>query len=101
MYNLGLGVPQDYAEAVRWYRLAAEQGNSVAQRNLGAMYRNGHGVPQDYTSAHLWYNIAAANGHESAGESRDSLADGMTADRIAEAQARARVCMASYYQDCD
>lgn len=24
MYNAGRGVPQDYAEAVRWYRLAAE-----------------------------------------------------------------------------
>ncbi|MEE4237780.1 MAG: SEL1-like repeat protein [Anderseniella sp.] len=28
MYREGLGVPQDDAEAVRWYRLAAEQGNA-------------------------------------------------------------------------
>ena len=26
MYDNGEGVPQDYAEAVKWYRLAAEQG---------------------------------------------------------------------------
>ena len=26
MYDNGQGVPQDYAEAVKWYRLAAEQG---------------------------------------------------------------------------
>ena len=26
MHNLGWGVPQDYIEALRWYRLAADQG---------------------------------------------------------------------------
>ena len=30
MYQLGLGVPQDDQEAVRWYRLAADQGDAVA-----------------------------------------------------------------------
>jgi len=48
MYNEGLGVPQDYKEAVRLYRLAAEQGHAEAQYNLGQMYRQGLGVPQDY-----------------------------------------------------
>jgi TPR repeat protein len=48
MYANGYGVPQDYAEAVRWYRLAAGQGNAKAQYNLGLMYYNGEGVPQDY-----------------------------------------------------
>ena len=38
MYGAGLGVPQDYAEAVRWYRRAAEQGDASAQNNLGVMY---------------------------------------------------------------
>jgi TPR repeat protein len=31
MYRRGQGVPQDYAETVKWYRLAAEQGNADAQ----------------------------------------------------------------------
>ena len=31
MYNNGDGVPQDYKEAVKWYRLAAEQGYAKAQ----------------------------------------------------------------------
>jgi TPR repeat protein len=26
MYSEGLGVPQDYAEGVKWYRRAANQG---------------------------------------------------------------------------
>ena len=37
MYYNGEGVPQDYAEAVRWFRLAAEQGDADAQYNLGVM----------------------------------------------------------------
>ena len=41
MYDNGKGVPQDYAEAVKWYRLAAEQGYARAQYNLGLMYDNG------------------------------------------------------------
>ncbi len=34
-------------EAVRWYRLAAEQGYVSAQTNLGVMYATGEGVTQD------------------------------------------------------
>ena len=34
-------VPEDDAEAVRWFRLAAEQDNAAAQFNLGVMYASG------------------------------------------------------------
>jgi TPR repeat protein len=59
MYFNGQGVPQDYAEAMKWYRLAADQGAAPAQKNLGLFYANGHGVPQDYVYAHMWSNLAA------------------------------------------
>ena len=62
MYNFGKGVPQDYAEARRWYLKAAEQGNSDAQFNLGVMYDNGRGVRQDYAEARKWYLKAAEKG---------------------------------------
>ena len=55
-------MPQDYAEAVKWYRRAAEQGDAYAQNNLGFMYDNGHGVPQDYAEAVKWYRRAAEQG---------------------------------------
>ena len=58
----GDGVPQDYKEAVKWYRLAAEQGYADAQYNLGLMYSNGEGVPQDYKEAVKWYRLAAEQG---------------------------------------
>jgi hypothetical protein len=63
MYDTGRGVPQDDAEAVRWYRLAADQGHATAQANLGVMYADGQGVPQDYVEAVRWYRLAADQGH--------------------------------------
>jgi hypothetical protein len=101
IYDNGQGVPQDYAEAVRWFRLAAEQGIAGAQVNLGAMYNNGQGVPQDIVLAHMWFNIASANGSENATKIRATIVKEMTREQIADAQARARVCLSSGYQDCE
>ena len=35
MYTNGRGVPKDDVQAVKWYRLAADQGNAFAQAHLG------------------------------------------------------------------
>ncbi len=56
-YEKGEGVPQDYTEAVKWYYLAAGQGDASAQLNLGYMYEKGLGVPKNYAEAHKWYNL--------------------------------------------
>ncbi len=53
---------EDYAEAVKWYRKAADQGNAEAQNNLAVMYANGQGVPQDYAEAVKWFRKAAGQG---------------------------------------
>ena len=37
-YAKGEGVPEDDRDAVKWYRLAAEQGHASAQFNRGYMY---------------------------------------------------------------
>ena len=50
---------KDYAEAVKWYRKAAEQNYAVAQYNLGCCYDNGQGVAKDYAEAVKWYRKAA------------------------------------------
>jgi TPR repeat protein len=63
MYEGGLGVPQDFAEAIRWYRKAAEQGDAGALNSLGGMYRKGVGVPQDFAKAIHWYRKAAEQGN--------------------------------------
>ena len=66
MYSEGRGVLKDDAEAVKWYRLAAEQGFAAAQNNLGVTYANGEGVPQDDAEAVRWYRLAAGQGHANA-----------------------------------
>jgi TPR repeat protein len=57
---------QNYAEAMRWYRLAAAQGNALAQVEIGNLYGMGQGVPQDYSEALRWYRLAAAQGNSEA-----------------------------------
>ena len=55
----GEGVPQDYKEAVKWYRNSADVGDASAMYTLGVCYDNGEGVPQDYKEAVKWYRKAA------------------------------------------
>ena len=73
-------------EAVRWYRLAADQGYATAQYNLGNRYANGEGVPEDDLLAYMWWNLAAAQGNETAQSNKAQAESRMTRDQIAEAQ---------------
>ena len=66
MYHSGNGVPQDYNEAMKWFRLAAGQRYAAAQYFLGLMYYHGQGVHQDYAEAAKWYRKAAVQGHADA-----------------------------------
>jgi hypothetical protein len=63
MYFSGVGVKQDYAEALRWFTKAAEQGHANAQNNLAEMYHKGRGVKQDDAEAVRWHTKAAEQGH--------------------------------------
>ncbi|MDA8703384.1 sel1 repeat family protein, partial [Pseudomonadales bacterium] len=56
----------DDKEAVKWYRLAAEQGITNAQTNLALMYDNGEGVIEDDKEAVKWYRLAAEQGNAKA-----------------------------------
>ena len=62
MYIDGHGVPQNDAQAVKWFRKAADQGHSRAQLALGAMYTEGRGVPQSHAEAAKWFRKAADQG---------------------------------------
>lgn len=63
LYETGNGVPQDYAQAVLWYRKAAEQNLAIAQYRLGVLYANGVGVPLDKAQSASWFQKAAAQGY--------------------------------------
>ncbi len=100
LYHEGRGVPQSDINAVSWLNLAAQQGDLPGQVVLGLLYHQGDDDIKDNVLAHMWLNIASANKSKSAAGFRDRVESLMTNDQIAEAQLRARVCMASKYQDC-
>ena len=56
----------DYETALREFRLLAEQGDVIAQRNLGVFYESGEYVPQDYQQALKWFTLSATQGNADA-----------------------------------
>ncbi len=62
----GQGVPQNIAEAAKWFRKAAEQGYAPAQINLGYMYDTGQGVAKNQAEAASWWKKAADQGNDEA-----------------------------------
>jgi TPR repeat protein len=98
LYDRGLGgVPQDKAEALKWFHRAADLGDGQAQYNLGLSYAKGEAGEPDNVRAHMWFNLAAANfpvsdtaNRATARKDRDVVAAKMSPDQIAEAQRLAR-----------
>lgn len=84
-YELGDGVPQDYAEAARWYHKAAEKGSQYYYaEKLGEVYKKGLGVEKDYDEAIKWCHKAVV----------ESLGIGKTIMNLAEVYE-----LAGKYQD--
>jgi hypothetical protein len=90
MYATGDGEPKDNAEAVSWYRKAAEQGNPNAQHNLGMMYLEGVGVQKDEIEALAWYNVCAASGIDITVTNRAALERRLGREAALAAQQRAK-----------
>jgi Sel1 repeat len=68
IYQSGVGVKRDYAQALAWYQRGASHGNSNAENQLGYMAEEGWGQPQNYAEALSWYNKAAEHGNAQAQE---------------------------------
>jgi TPR repeat protein len=75
LYETGAGVPRDYAEAMRWYRKAADQvpdselvvgGVAAGQRAVALLYARGLGVTADKDQARTWMKKAADQGDSEA-----------------------------------
>ena len=93
MYWNGQGVPENAQEAVRWFRLAADQGLADAYYSLGQQYSlGGGGMERDRAEAYFWL-VLAVEGYEEEGRSaldsarqlRDLAAGKLTPEQIAEA----------------
>ena len=101
MYHNGEGVAKDYAEALKWYRLAAAQGYAAAQNNLGIMYATGQGVDKDFVHVHMWLSMSALAGDADGLKYRDMVATLMTPQQLSEAQKMARECRQKKFKGCD
>src|ERR1043166_6200072 len=62
MYSDGQGVPKDPAQALAWFRKAADQMYPPAQFNMGMLYAQGSGVARDLEQAVAWFRQAAEAG---------------------------------------
>jgi TPR repeat protein len=80
---------KDTAQALRWLKLSADQGNPDAQLFLGLAYRNLPDVPHDFVQAYMWFQLAAQHGDPLAPRQRDDLQKLMTREQIAQARAMA------------
>jgi hypothetical protein len=57
---------EDFDEALRWYRMAADRGNPDAQYKIGGLYSMGRGVTRDDGEAVRWFRKAADQGNTAA-----------------------------------
>jgi hypothetical protein len=63
-YFNGFGIMPDVQQAIRWYEMAAMQGDLSAEFNLASIYE--HAAVPDYKEAMKWYEMAAAHGNATA-----------------------------------
>ena len=66
-------VKKDEKQAVKWFRMSADQGNAVAQLVLGNCYYHGWGVKKNTAEAVKWYRKAAEQGNAPAKEALKRL----------------------------
>ncbi|HYM32915.1 MAG TPA: hypothetical protein VEU47_16560 [Candidatus Cybelea sp.] len=64
---------RESADAVKWLRMAADQGLPEAQSNLGDHYIVGTGVPRDPVQAYVWCSLGLKGGNLDSYFNRPSL----------------------------
>ena len=87
LYNLGKcyfpyskwGIDQDATMAFRPIKLAADQGLTEAEHDVGCMYAGGHGVAKDTSEAARFFERAAAKGHRPSIDARAALTSNLLA----------------------
>jgi hypothetical protein len=99
-YTLGLkllqgdGVPPNEAEAITWFRQAAQRGNPSAEFQLGTAYMLGRGVRQDSVEGYTWLTLASKNGDTQAEQSLRELTPKLSPSEMA----RVRFNLAEMYR---
>ncbi len=80
----------DYDEAIKWWRMSAEQGDPTALYNLSVMYNEGKGVPKDPALTYAYFKLATLASKKRVSRkikaSLDELASNMSPAERAEAE---------------
>jgi TPR repeat protein len=98
IYDYGQGVPQDDAEAVKWYERAAAQGSAKGQYQAGAVYARSPQI-KDPVQGYKWLTIAARS--LEAGPKDGITADQATTLRTLIAQGMSEADIAKAKQEAD
>jgi hypothetical protein len=105
MYENGKGVPQNIAEAVKWYRLAAEQGYAGRPEQSRPDLRHRARDTRDPLRAYMWFSLAATS---LSGDVAPPFAQAAMCSpapcpsrQIAAAKEMAAKCQASNFKDCE
>ena len=84
------GVRRNHRDSRRFFQKAASLGNVGGQIGLGLIYLTGRSVKRDNVEAHKWFTLASLQSRGWAAKYLTQLEKNMTAEEIAEAQARVR-----------
>lgn len=74
-YAMGHGVPQDFVEGIRWYKIGADAGDAGCQYDLGFMYLLGQGTAANVAEGIAWLEKAGADSGWGASLAARLLAD--------------------------
>ena len=80
----------DATQAVRYFRMSAEQGHLSAMYNLGYHYADGLGVAQDDEEAYVWFSIAVLSGYRMAASSRNDIEKKLTPKQLSDSKRRVK-----------
>lgn len=89
LYAEGAAGEPDLERAASLFRQAAEHGVRDSQFNLAILHARGLGVPQDLVEAYKWFAVAASSGDEESAKRRDIIAQALTEEDRAKAEAEA------------
>ena len=90
-----------YEEAIKWYRLAARQGEAPSQFALGLLTLRGQGTKKDLPKAYYWFTLAKKYGFQGVDRELESLAKQMSASDIRQADAEASRFVAQVFYKPD
>ena len=120
IYRNGQGVLRDHKTAVKWYRLAAEEGHAFGAINLAFAYFSAKGVEENWVSGYVWTLIALDSAtkvveskknvsllrkyhaiiDEFVPRIKKEIKKKLTSAQITESEKLARECIRKNYKDC-